>query len=472
MVRRGFAALTATCIYLLFISHAANAALSEISDLAAKAGPAVVNVSTVKVVDDRQQLKDFFRERGEGTPFEEFFDQFERFFRQPPDAEPRQERSLGSGFIISPDGYVVTNNHVIADADEINVNLQDAQKPIKAEVVGRDPETDLALLKIETDRDLPVLEFGDSDALRVGEWVVAIGNPFGLDHTVTAGIVSAKSRVIGNGPFDDFIQTDASINPGNSGGPLLNMDGQVVGINTAIVASGQGIGFAVPGTMAESIIEQLREHKQVLRGWIGVTIQDVDENTAKALDLAEPRGALVSSVLPGQPADQAGVKTGDVILAVNGKDVADAGTLTKAVADLPPGERIRLSIWRQGKRQTIRVTLGKRDMDKLTQNDATPAPSTEAALGLSLRPLDSQEANALGLEEPLGLVVTEVLDGSAAASGDVRPGDVIVQVNQKEVASVEQFDSIVAASMEKGVLLVLIKRQGRSIFRTINLNAE
>jgi serine protease Do len=392
-------------------------------------------------------------------------------------APARKQRSLGSGFIISSDGLIVTNNHVIADADEVEVNLQGRDKPLPASIVGRDPETDLALLKVDADRVLPTLSFGDSDKSKVGEWVMAIGNPFGLDHSVTVGIISAKGRVIGSGPFDDFLQTDASINPGNSGGPLLNMDGEVVGINSAIVASGQGIGFAVPSSMAKKVIAQLKDNKKVSRGWIGVTIQDLDANTAKALDVKDAKGALVASVLEGQPADKAGVKAGDVIVEVNGSGVDDSATLLRRIASLNPGDKTKLTVLRGGKKQTLTVTLGERDAKNLAQQ-GKPQPGKEGGassseVGLSLRPVTPQEAEALGLDKPIGLLVTEVAEGSPAQAGDVRAGDVVLQVNQQAVDSIEKFRQVLEGdAKKKGVLLLLLSRQGQNVFRTISLGKK
>jgi serine protease Do len=472
---RLFLAALTTALFLTTQAVAASVAgLPVFTGLAEKSGPAVVNISTVKLVKGNQQLQDFFRfhrsPNGQRTPFDDFFDQFEKYFKQRPDAAPRKQRSLGSGFVISPDGYIVTNNHVIADADEVEVNLQGADKPLPATIVGRDQETDLALLKVDAGRSLPVVSFGDSDKMKVGEWVMAIGNPFGLDHTVTVGIISAKGRIIGSGPFDDFIQTDASINPGNSGGPLLNMDGEVIGINSAIIASGQGIGFAVPSNLARKVIAQLKENKKVSRGWLGVTIQDVDENTAKALDLKEPKGALVASVIDGQPAAKAGVKSGDVIVEVNGEKVDDSSSLLRRIAGLAPGDKAKLTLWRAGKNLTVNVILGERDLKQMAQAQPQEKEAAESSLGLSLRPVQDNEAEALGLDKPQGLLVTAVSQGSPAQEGDVRPGDVILQINQQPVTTVAKFKDILEGdAKKKGVLLLLIQRQGQSVFRTITL---
>ncbi|QLA15965.1 Do family serine endopeptidase [Desulfolutivibrio sulfoxidireducens] len=477
-------------VTLIALSASALASsLPEVTALVEQAGPAVVNISTTKTINNQGKLRDFFQQMPrKGTPFDDFFDQFDRFFGpQGPHGGPQgpqngpqgprdrergpKQRSLGSGFIISRDGYIVTNNHVIDQADEVKVLLRDSDKPLSAKVVGRDPEMDLALIKIDGQKDLPYLEFGDSGALKVGEWVVAIGNPFGLQNTVTMGIVSAKGRIIGAGPFDNFIQTDASINPGNSGGPLLDLDGRVIGINTAIVASGQGIGFAIPSNMAKDIIGQLRENKSVKRGWLGVTIQNIDENTAKALDMKDTKGALLTSVIPGDPADKAGLKTGDVITAVNGESVEDTNALLRKVAALRPGEKAELTYLRKGSTSKATVSLGERDSKSVAQGEMQNGEddtAREALLGLSLRPVNAQEAKALGLDKAQGLLVAGVEQGSAAEDADVRPGDVIVEINQSPVGSVDAFTKAVKEDgRKKGVVMLLVKRQGQNLFRTI-----
>jgi serine protease Do len=445
----------------------ARGALPEFTDLAKKAGPAVVNISTVQVVETSQRLHEFFSPfQRKGTPFHEFF---EEFFDQMP--RKRKENSLGSGFIISRDGYIVTNYHVIQKADEIKVILQEGEESYGAEVIGTDPATDLALLKIDADRQLPTLDFGNSDKLEKGDWVLAIGNPFGLDHTVTAGIISAKGRVIGAGPYDNFLQTDASINPGNSGGPLLNLQGKVVGINSAIVASGQGIGFAIPSNMAENVISELRQHKTVRRGWLGVTIQDVDENTAKALGLERAQGALVASVKPGDPADKAGIESGDVIVSVEGETIEGARDLTRTIGRLPPGEEIEMGIWSEGEVRKIELTLGQRPSQaKIAQQEQEKEPSGPGALGMKLRPVTQREAEALGLAEAKGLLVVEVQADSPAAEANMRRGDVILEANGRPVNDMEALEEVLQGDAEKkGVLLLLISRKGQNLFRTIPL---
>ncbi|MDD4952707.1 MAG: DegQ family serine endoprotease [Desulfovibrionaceae bacterium] len=470
MIRRKLY-LCAVLAALLSLSPAARAMaqLPDFTDLAERAGKAVVNISTVKTVSQKNFR--FFNKPDQEHPFEEFFDQFEKFFG-PHNMPPRKQNSLGSGFVISRDGYIVTNNHVIQDADKVTIKLQNNGHEFEAKVVGRDKETDLALLKIEAGKDLPVLEFGDSDKARVGEWVVAIGNPFGLGHTVTSGIISAKGRVIGAGPFDNFLQTDASINPGNSGGPLIDMNGRVIGINTAIVPGGEGIGFAIPSSMASKIIDQLKAGKKVQRGWLGVTIQNVDENAAKALGLKEPAGALVTSVIKNDPADKAGIKTSDVIIEVDGEPVADTGALLRSIAGMLPGHKTELTIWRDNKKIKLDVTLQERGDKAVAAADKAPESEESAdEIGLSLRPVTKDaEARALGLDKPRGLVVTGVKPDSVAGQEGVRPGDVILEVNQRPVAGVDQFRKIVDSDGKaKGAVMLLIKRQGRNIFITLPL---
>jgi len=459
-------------------SGAYAASFPEITDLVEKVGPAVVNISTTKTVYEQDRLRELFENHRRGTPFDQFFDQFDKYLG-PKDKNGKgrafKQRSLGSGFIISKDGYIVTNNHVIEEADEVKVNLPDSDKPLAAKVVGRDPEMDLALLKIDDGDDLPYLEFGDSAKIKVGQWVMAIGNPFGLENTVTVGIISAMGRIIGAGPFDNFIQTDASINPGNSGGPLLDLEGRVIGVNTAIVAAGQGIGFAIPSNMAKDIISQLRENKSVKRGWLGVTIQDIDENTAKALGLESVEGSLISSVIEGDPADKAGVKTGDVIVEVNGEKVEDSNGLLRKIAAIRPGESAELTIMRKGEDMTVSVKLGQRDAAKtaMAPGEEPKAAPEEAVLGLTVAPLGKDEAKALGLTKVEGLLISEVKEGAAAEESDVRPGDVILEVNQRPVKTPGEFKKLVETEgKRKGVIMLLLKRQGQNLFRTIPLDKE
>ncbi len=453
----------------------AKAGLPDFTDLAERAGKAVVNISTTKNVPSRgSQMQELFKNAPKNHPLREFFEQFEKQFGQQ-DAQPRKLSSLGSGFIISQDGYVVTNNHVVAEADEIKVKLLTRDKPYDAKIIGRDPETDLELLKIEAGGGLPVLEFGNSDATKVGEWVLAIGNPFGLGHTVTAGIVSAKGRHIGAGPFDSFLQTDASINPGNSGGPLIDMDGKVVGINTAIVPNGQGIGFATPASMADKIIQQLKSGKKIMRGWLGITMQELDENTARAVGLKDTKGVLVAHVIPGDPADKGGLKIGDVITKVGGQTVDDPNALLARIASLRPGEKIQLGVWRQNRTLDLTITLGERKPNFVAeQQDKSPKSKASATLlGLSIRPVEgAEEAQALGLQKPQGLVIMEIQSGSQAAQVDILPGDVIIEANQHPVNTTEQLKAVVSDSKQKGLVMLLLKRQGHNLLRAIPLDKK
>jgi len=453
----------------------AKAGLPDFTDLAEQAGKAVVNISTTKnVAGGSTQMQEFLKNAPKNSPFREFFDQFERYFGQQ-ETMPRKLSSLGSGFIISADGYIVTNNHVVAEADEIKVKLLSRDKPYDAKVIGRDPETDLALLKIEAGGGLPVLEFGNSDTARVGEWVVAIGNPFGLGHTVTAGIISGKGRHIGAGPFDSFLQTDASINPGNSGGPLIGMDGKVVGINTAIVPNGQGIGFATPSSQAGKIIQQLKSGKKIQRGWLGITMQELDENTAKGMGLKEPKGVLVAQVIPGDPADKGGMKTGDVIIKSAGQNVDTPADLLQRIANMRPGDKVQLTVWRLNRTVDLTITLGERKPNFVAEQEQRgikpDVPAME--LGLGLRPVEGgEEAQALGLSKPQGLLIMEVKPGSVAAQVDIQPGDVIIEANRRPVNSVEQLRSVVVGSKQSGMVMLLLKRQGRNVFRAITLDKK
>ena len=450
---------------LVFTAQAAPV-VPNFVPLVQSAGKAVVNISTEKKVMQRGGMpSEMFR--GLPPEFERFFEQFEGGRN----AQPRTQRSLGTGFLISADGYIVTNNHVVAGADTVLVNLQGStgkDHSLKAQVIGTDEETDIALLKVKADTPLPFLNFGDSDKMEVGEWVLAIGNPFGLGHTVTAGILSAKGRNIQSGPFDNFLQTDASINPGNSGGPLINMEGKVIGINTAIIASGQGIGFAIPSSMAERIVNQLKQDKKVSRGWIGVTIQDVDENTAKALGLPNAAGALIGSVMPDEPAAKGGMKDGDVVLEVNGKAIDDSSALLRAIATEAPGSKVNMVVWRDGERKDVTVQLGERNLKggKAGNTMDQSAPS----LGLSVRPLTKEESRAANLKPGTGLLVVGVEPGKLAAEAELREGDIILSANLKPIKSTEDFAKIIREDAKKrGVVMLQLQRQGQTFFRSVPL---
>ncbi len=461
------AAFTMATLALTVSVAAAAPALPNFVPLAKSAGPAVVNISTEREVSTRM---------GGGFPgmppgMERFFEEFGPFWGQP--QGPRKQSSLGSGFIISSDGYIVTNNHVVEGADKVFVNLEgdsDRAHSLEAAVVGTDAETDIALLKVDAKRDLPVLNFGNSDTAEVGEWVVAIGNPFGLSNSVTAGILSAKGRDIHAGPFDNFLQTDASINPGNSGGPLINMAGEVIGINTAIVASGQGIGFAIPSNLASRIVEGLKSGKKISRGWLGVTIQDVDENAAKALGLKDAQGALIGSVLPDEPAAKAGLKAGDIIVRVGRDDIRNSTELLRSVADLKPGTDVKITVLRNGKEFSTTVKLGERASQGMSQGGAQEEGGT--SLGLTIRPLNKEDARSLQLPANTeGLVILSVQPGSPAQEAGLRPGDVIQSANLTPVVSVDELASIVRKDgRERGAVMLQVNRRGESFFVTVPLD--
>ena len=466
-------ALAASLIWSAPASAAGRAAPFSFADLVEKLSPAVVNISTT------QEVKTSSSRRPDvptpqfppGSPFEEFFKEF--FERQDRDRGDRGERgatrratSLGSGFIIDSAGIVVTNNHVIADADEIRVILND-DTTFDAEIVGRDPKTDLAVLKIKAPHSLPSVTWGNSNNSRVGDWILAIGNPYGLENTVTVGIISARGRVINAGPYDDFLQTDASINRGNSGGPMFNVDGEVIGINTAIFSpsgGSVGIGFAIPAALAKPLIDQLVEYGRPRRGWLGVRIQTVSDEIAEGLGLAEAKGALVAGVTDDGPAKGAGIEPGDVILTFDGKDVVEMRKLPRLVAETNIGKEVAVEVWRKGKLVTLGVTLGELpedDQQVASIAPATPKASTESleALGLTLSAITDElrEKHTLG-EATKGVVVTAVTDESPAAEKGIRPGDVIVEVSQEEVGSPgEVIEKVrkVQDSNRKSVLLLV-----------------
>jgi len=426
------------------------------SNLAESASPAVVNIRTVKTIKGGGRVFRHFKKGpfGDDDPMKDFFD---RFFDEDQKRDFKQ-RSLGSGFIIDKDGYIVTNNHVIDNADKIVVILND-EKEFEAQIVGRDKNTDLALIKIESNHNLSVLRFGDSDALKVGQWVLAIGNPFGLEQTVTAGIVSAKGRVIGSGPYDDFIQTDASINPGNSGGPLLNMKGEVVGINTAIVAGGQGIGFAIPVNLAKNIIAQLKSTGEVTRGWLGVGIQDISEEVAEYYGIKEKKGVLVTEVFPGDPADLAGIKPKDIILSVNGKAVDSARQLTGMIADISVGGTIQIKINRNGKTRTIDVKIAKREDAKITSRSTRKGE--QAQLGIHVSEITPETARRFNLKDTKGVIVVGVDPESKAAEAGLQIHDIIREINHKNITSVSDLNKTINKIPEGETINFFIRRLNR-----------
>lgn len=447
---------------------------SDFKDLVKEVGPAVVNISTERTTTVRQ-MPFPFQFGPNNNPFGRDFE----FFFGPQGSVPQQRKqtSLGSGFIISDDGYIVTNNHVIEGADVIRVNfdsIQNKETSIEATLIGQDKETDLALLKIESPEKLPFIKFGDSDALEVGEWVVAIGNPFGLDHSVTAGILSAKFRNIDSASLVRFLQTDASINPGNSGGPLINMKGEVIGINTAMSAQGQGIGFAIPSTLAASIISDLKSDQKVSRGWLGVSIQTVDAATAKALGLKKPEGALIGGVIPGQPAEQAGIEAGDVILKIDNSDIATPEDLQRVVMSKKPGDTVTATVWRDGKSKKIKIKLIDRKSGiNGEQNDEDAAPQKDAPvdspIGAQLKQLNQSEADHLGVDlRQGGLMITQLDPEGAAAKAGLRPGDVILSVGRKNVKTIEEFNREVSSVFKKqGAAMLRLNRGGQQFLRAI-----
>jgi serine protease Do len=407
--------------------------------------PAVVNIST---------------KQEEGEQFQEFF---ERFFD--PRNRRRRRPGQGSGFIINAEGYIVSNYHVVEKATDIQVTLT-TQKQYAAELIGGDEKTDLALLKIAAN-DLPTVPVGNSDTLEIGEWVMAIGNPFGLGHTVTTGIVSAKGRIIGAGPYDDFIQTDASINPGNSGGPLFNMRGEVIGINTAIVPQGQGIGFAIPSSMAKDILRQLRGAGKVTRGWLGVVIQKLDPGLTQAFKLKDDRGALVSDVLPESPAEKAGLKRGDIIVGLNGNLVEESQELPRLVATMTPETEVTVEVIRDGKRLSLPVILGIMKEDTPSAIAKLEPTDVESTLGLRVQSLTPAIAQQLRLEDTNGVVISAIAQDSPAAEAGLRRGDVIREVNQTPITNMDDYEATTANLDPKAFVLLRIEREGSSLFITV-----
>ena len=430
---------------------------SSFADLAERTSPAVVNIQTSRTVGGPEASG------RPQHPLEEFFGpfgpQFEDLLEQ-----PHKVPSLGTGFVISPDGYIITNNHVIENVDKIEVQFEDGGK-YQATVVGRDPRTDVALIHIEAKQQLLALPLGDSDAVRPGDWVVAIGNPFGLSHTVTAGIVSARHREINADPdarrFDDFLQTDAAINPGNSGGPLINLAGEVIGINTAINPRANTIGFAVPVNIAKDVLPQLRASGKVSRGWLGVYIQPIEPEMAEILGLKDTQGALVSKVEPGSPAEAAGLKSGDVVVEFNGKPIQKMEELPRYVASAGVGKKLELVALRKGERKNFDVTLGELDAG-VAEASAAPSEEHKPKFGLAVQDLTPELAQQLGMEGGKGVIVTKVDPESPADEAGIRRRDVILEVNQQSIASVKEFRSALGES-EKGALF-LVRRGEAEIF--------
>jgi serine protease Do len=414
----------------------------------------------------------------EGSPFEDFFEQFRD--RMPDNERSRRSSALGSGFVISEDGLVVTNNHVIEQADQIEVEFFNGDT-LAATVIGTDPKTDIALLKVKTDEPLPFVSFGDSDTARVGDWVLAMGNPLGQGFSLSAGIVSARNRAL-SGTYDDYIQTDAAINRGNSGGPLFNLDGEVVGVNTAILSptgGSIGIGFSMASNVVKRVVDQLEQYGETRRGWLGVRIQDVTEDVAEAMGLEKAAGALVTDV-PEGPAAEAGMKSGDVIVSFDGHEVADTRELVRRVGNTEVGKTVRVIVNREGKTQTLKVELGRREeaegaVPAAQTGDESEAPSEMSMFGLKIQPLDNELRRQLELESDAeGLVITDVDELSSAYEKGVRAGDVITEAGQRKVTTIEGFEDRVAEAREAGrkSLLLLVRRAGEPRFVALSLEDD
>jgi serine protease Do len=429
--------------------------LPNFADLAKRVGPSVVNVSTTQI---RKTTQDTPLPFDQGDPRNDFL---ERFFGGRIPRGPQRQNGVGSGFIIDNNGTILTNYHVVNNAQKVSVTLSDG-KSYDAKVIGKDEKTDIAVIKIDVGRDLPAVTLGDSDRLEVGEWVMAIGNPFGLDHTVTSGIVSAKGRQIGAGPYDNFIQTDASINPGNSGGPLLNLRGEVVGINTAIFSQSGGnigIGFAIPTNSVKDLLPQLKDKGRVVRGYLGTTVQKVTPEIADSLGLKQNSGALVADVAKGGPAEKAGVKTGDVIVEFDRKEIKDSSDLPGAVARVAPGTSVQLKVTREGKQISLPITVGE-----MKESEVVASAGQESELGLTVQPVTPDIAQSLGLERAEGLVVASVKPGSAADEAGLRSGDVITQVNRRPVKNLAEYNREISRNEKSNSLLFLVRRGESSVF--------
>ena len=493
--------LCASMVGMAFTASARSAPES-FADLVDALMPSVVNISTTQSVEEGAGTADeaFMYRFPEGSPFNDLPELLEKFYGHPgqrPDDEPgfgegkkkndkeHKEVSLGSGFIIDEAGYIVTNNHVIEKSDDITVVFSDDTKA-KAKIIGRDAKTDIALLKVDVKRKLPAIKWGDSDVSRVGDWVIAIGNPFGLGGSVSAGIISARARDINAGPFDDFIQTDAAINRGNSGGPLFNTQGEVIGINTAIFSpsgGNVGIGFSLPISLAKPVIKQLREVGKVSRGWLGVKIQTVTDEFSESLGLKDTSGALVLEVTKGSPAEKAGILPSDVILQFDGKDVAIMRKLPRFVADTPINKKVDLVVWRDGKKETVSVVIAQLDEDESKEEKIAPTSSkeekTKQNYGATIQKLGMTLANVTDMNrtrfklkpEQKGVLVVKVDEQGAAAEKGIQRGDTIEAVNQDAILEIKQFDTAITKAKEAGrkTVMLLVNRQGATQFIVVNL---
>jgi len=479
------AGLVSLAIMAMAITAKAAPAPDGFADLAERLLPAVVNISTTQTLKNPERAPDM-PQFPPGSPFEEYFKDFlEKQGHAAPDATPRKATALGSGFIIDPSGLVVTNNHVVADADEITVILHDEQA-FKAKIVGRDLKADLALLKLQdAPAKLPFVAFGNSDEMRVGDWVIAIGNPFGLGGSVTAGIVSARARDISAGPYDDFLQTDAAINKGNSGGPLFNLKGEVIGINTAIYSQtggSVGIGFSIPSNMAKPVITDLQKYGKTRRGWLGVRIQSVTDEIAENLGLKDQKGALVASVSPGGPAAKAGIKAGDVVVRFDGKDINEMRRLPRMVAETAINREVDVQVLRDGKPITVKAVVGELADDddaepaKVSDKPAPKADNGQVAvsgLGLTVAPISAALRDRFELApDAKGVVVTDVAANGLAADKGIRPGDVVVEVSRDPIKSPADFAQKVEAARKANRKTVLLLVQNDSGLRFVPLRVD
>ncbi len=446
-----------TILTVMFASSVFANNLPDIKDVAQKALPAVVNISTTQVVKNVNPFQGYGF--NDNDPFNQFF---KNFFNNMP--TKRKVHALGSGFIISKKGYILTNYHVIRRATTIKVTILNTNDVYNAKVIGTDPKADIALIKIKPRENLPTLPLGDSNKIQIGDWVVAVGNPFGLNGTVTAGIISAKGRVIGEGPFDHFLQTDAAINPGNSGGPLLNMEGKVIGINTAIVAGGQGIGFAIPINMVKSEMPFLMKGKKVKRGYLGVMIQPLTAEASKELGLNHVKGAIVSQVFKNSAAQKAGIKPGDIIVSVNGKPIRSSNNLPYIISSMKPGTKIKIGIIRDKKRLAKEVILGTRP-NTINNTPSGGSSVYKTKFGFSVSNITPQLAKEYGIKLKKGVVVVSVKPNSFAQMVGVKDGDVIVKLNYKPVTNLQTFKKIIKSA--KDVIFLHIMRGSTHIFITI-----
>ncbi len=456
--------ITVFILFSIFLLNSTSS-YSQVNDpkylsrLVKSLSPSVVNISTTSVTKSRGF--GFNNPGGNSNdPFDQFFD---RFFGDDLQQREFRRRGLGSGFIISKDGYIITNNHVVRKADEIKVILENEDE-YSAELIGTDPKTDLALLKIKPKSRLVPVKIGNSAALDIGDWVVAIGNPFGLGNTVTAGIVSAKGRSLGLGAYDDFIQTDAAINPGNSGGPLFNFKGEVVGVNTAIIAGGQGIGFAIPINMANRIVTQLQASGKVVRGWLGVHVQQITPEIEQSLNLPNDNGALISDIAPSSPAEKGGLKRGDVIVAVNNMQIMDEDDLPKYVANLAPGTKADFKIIRDSKTRNFGIKLSEFPDQQPVKTGKKSTNKTDTAIGLIVDEITPQIQRSYKLKDNNGVIVVKVLNGSAAQQAGIKAGDIILEANRKKIRNVADIENEFSNIAKGTSVLLLINRANQTIY--------